>query len=207
MFCTQSSLLSGLLLQAPLYSDKAKLCPESRFVIGYDTAIRLIMPKYYGGHTAMLLDLNGIKHLGCKFLVAGRVGEDGKFLTMDDIQFPQEVVDMVCLRTPSKFDVCLSIQTAIHFFFSFTHDRVSTLDTQVWCDSRPSSQWCSVLSIVEGEVLPIAITCAACLPLQGVDFPMTHLKLLTTQFLQIVRTVWNLHFIDDKKLTMLSFST
>ena len=94
-----------LLLQAPLYSDKAKLCPDSTFVIGYDTAIRLIMPKYYGGYNAMLLDLHEIKQLGCKLLVAGRVGEDSNFLTLEDVDLPEEVKSMV------SFGECLYLST------------------------------------------------------------------------------------------------
>lgn len=35
------------LTHAPLFSQKAKLFPESVFVIGYDTYVRLIDPKYY----------------------------------------------------------------------------------------------------------------------------------------------------------------
>ncbi len=35
-------------VQAPLFTVKSKLFAKSTFVIGYDTAIRLIMPKYYG---------------------------------------------------------------------------------------------------------------------------------------------------------------
>lgn len=34
--------------RAPLYVDKADLFPRSRFVVGHDTAARLVLPKYYG---------------------------------------------------------------------------------------------------------------------------------------------------------------
>ena len=33
--------------QASLFTDKAKLFPRSAFVIGYDTAVRLVAPRYY----------------------------------------------------------------------------------------------------------------------------------------------------------------
>jgi hypothetical protein len=42
-------------LQAPLFTQKAELFPNSVFVVGYDTAVRLVRPDYYGDETAMLL--------------------------------------------------------------------------------------------------------------------------------------------------------
>ena len=48
-------------LQAPLYPTKAKLFPGSTFVIGYDTAIRLVDGKYYGGDDAALLQIAAMK--------------------------------------------------------------------------------------------------------------------------------------------------
>ena len=56
-------------VQAPLYTIKAKLFPDSIFVVGYDTAIRLVDPKYYGGHVGMLLQFAELRSLGCRFLV------------------------------------------------------------------------------------------------------------------------------------------
>jgi hypothetical protein len=49
-------------LQAPLFTLKSKLFADSTFVIGYDTAIRLIMPKYYGGEVPMLLELAAMRY-------------------------------------------------------------------------------------------------------------------------------------------------
>ena len=49
-----------------------------RFVVGFDTAARLVMPKYYGdSHTRMVLDFERLRLNGCGFIVAGRV--DGGF--------------------------------------------------------------------------------------------------------------------------------
>ena len=56
-------------VQAPLYTLKARLFLKSMFVVGYDTAIRLVDPKYYGGHTGMLLQFSELAHNGCSFLV------------------------------------------------------------------------------------------------------------------------------------------
>lgn len=43
--------------QAPLFSQKAELFPKSMFVVGYDTAVRLVRADYYGDDTAMLLQV------------------------------------------------------------------------------------------------------------------------------------------------------
>lgn len=56
------------------------------------------MPKYYGGFNSMILELNGIHLRGCRFLVAGRVSDDGScFLTLDDVSLPEEVTSMVSI--------------------------------------------------------------------------------------------------------------
>ena len=57
----------------------------SRFVVGFDTAARLVMPKYYGNsHTRMVLDFERLRLNRCSFIVAGRVdGDSGKFKGLD----------------------------------------------------------------------------------------------------------------------------
>ncbi|KAI5076449.1 hypothetical protein GOP47_0008514 [Adiantum capillus-veneris] len=72
----------------PFFFKKAELLPNSTFVVGADTAVRLINPKYYdGSHVRMLEVLLAMKHLGCDFVVAGRV-VDGKFLALSDLSIP-----------------------------------------------------------------------------------------------------------------------
>ena len=44
-------------LQAPLFTMKADLFKDSLFVVGYDTAVRLVRADYYGDETAMLLQV------------------------------------------------------------------------------------------------------------------------------------------------------
>jgi hypothetical protein len=93
------------MLQAPLFTVKAKLFAKSTFVIGYDTAIRLIMPKYYGGEVNMILELASMRYRGCSFLVAGRVDKDGAFKTMADVVLPEPLQDMV-LPCPFSLAFC-----------------------------------------------------------------------------------------------------
>ena len=77
------------LTRTPTFWRKANLFPGSVFVIGWDTMIRLIDPRYYGdSETAMLTALAGIWAKGCRFLVAGRQ-IDGAFRILEDIPVPQ----------------------------------------------------------------------------------------------------------------------
>mgnify|MGYP004116340649 CR=1 FL=1 len=43
------------LTRAPLYSQKAELMPGATFVLGHDTAVRLLNPAYYGGKAGMAM--------------------------------------------------------------------------------------------------------------------------------------------------------
>jgi hypothetical protein len=85
------------LTRAPLYSQKAELMPGATFVLGHDTAVRLLNPAYYGGKAGMTTALNAIRSLGCSFIVAGRLSSEGdgegcdesRFLTLDDVEVPE----------------------------------------------------------------------------------------------------------------------
>ena len=91
------------LTRAPLYSQKAALMPGATFVLGHDTAVRLLNPRYYGGEGEMRAALRTMRATGCTFIVAGRVEQDagnagdgasGRFLTLRDVDVPSEFVDM-----------------------------------------------------------------------------------------------------------------
>jgi hypothetical protein len=78
-----------VLTRAPTFRKKADLFPGCTFVIGWDTAVRLVEPRYYGGdETAMLTALAEIWAAGCRFLVAGR-HQDGHFHTLSEVPIPQ----------------------------------------------------------------------------------------------------------------------
>lgn len=89
------------LTRAPLYSQKAALMPGATFVLGHDTAVRLLNPKYYGGDGEMRAALEAMRAAGCTFIVAGRVEQGGatgdgagRFLTLRDVDVPTEFVGM-----------------------------------------------------------------------------------------------------------------
>jgi hypothetical protein len=78
-----------LLTRAPLFHQKARLFPHSVFVIGVDTAARLVQPRFYqGDHVGMLAALTEIRTAGCRFLVAGRL-QGNHFLTLPDLNIPE----------------------------------------------------------------------------------------------------------------------
>lgn len=77
-----------LLSREPLYAGKARLFPDSTFVLGYDTARRLVDPAYYDGDPQqMQAALEEVREQNCRFLVAGRLS-DGTFKTLADLPIP-----------------------------------------------------------------------------------------------------------------------
>jgi hypothetical protein len=77
-----------LLTTAPLFDQKARLFPRSVFVIGVDTAARLIEPRFYeDSYENMLASLSEIRRAGCRFLVAGRLQGD-QFITLKSVSLP-----------------------------------------------------------------------------------------------------------------------
>lgn len=94
----------------PYFYKKAELFPGSAFVIGADTAVRLINPKYYDGdYNKMLKILVGCKETGCTFLVGGR-NVDGAFKVLDDIDVPEELKDMFVSIPAEQF--CMDISSS-----------------------------------------------------------------------------------------------
>jgi len=62
-----------LVTRAPRFIEKAALCRGAAFVLGWDTASRLISPAYYGGGEGEMREaLGALLGQGCRMLVAGR---------------------------------------------------------------------------------------------------------------------------------------
>lgn len=105
-----------LLTSAPLFADKARLFPGAWFVVGFDTAERILDPKYYAQDLCrrdqFLQDLLGDQ---VKFLVAGRVtGSQGAddFRTREQLAVDRQFRDMFVELPESCFRLDLS-STAI----------------------------------------------------------------------------------------------
>ena len=80
---------------APTFVAKSRLYPGATFVVGYDTAARIIQPRYYGdSEAAMLAALDELQARGNRFLVAGRVGDDGRFKELGDLALPAGYADL-----------------------------------------------------------------------------------------------------------------
>lgn len=78
-----------VLTGAETFRKKAQLFPGCGFAIGWDTATRLIQPRYYGdSEAAMLTALAEMWGSGCRFSVAGRVDDAGVFRTLADVNVP-----------------------------------------------------------------------------------------------------------------------
>lgn len=73
----------------PLFAQKAELFPGSVFVVGSDTAERVLDPRFYDGdEDKMHAALTSVQDKGCRFLVAGR-RTDGSFKSLADIGVPE----------------------------------------------------------------------------------------------------------------------
>jgi len=84
------------LTRAPTFVEKARLFPNAVFVIGIDTAARILAPRYYPGGTeiAMTTALGDIRESGCRFLVGGRVDSGGLFVELADLPIPVHCADL-----------------------------------------------------------------------------------------------------------------
>ena len=83
------------LTDAPTFIEKARLFPGASFVVGYDTALRIFAPRYYGhSESRMRAALTEIRTLGCRFVVAGRVDEDGRFQDATELPAPEGFADL-----------------------------------------------------------------------------------------------------------------
>jgi hypothetical protein len=90
------------LTQAPTFLDKARLFGGATFVVGADTAARVVQPRFYPGDEAMRRALQELRERGCRFLVAGRVA-GGEFVTLDRLAIPPEFAGLFEAIAESEF--------------------------------------------------------------------------------------------------------
>lgn len=92
----------------PFFYKKAELFPGSAFVVGADTVVRLLNPKYYdGSYDKMIQTLLQCKNTGCLFIVGGR-NVDGVFKVLEDIGIPDVLKDMFISIAADKFRMDIS---------------------------------------------------------------------------------------------------
>ena len=90
--------------RAATFAAKADLFPGAAFVLGYDTAVRFIDPKYYSGdpgrRDAVLRKLLGC---GCRVVVGGRLDAAGAFRTWTAEHVPGEFAALVVALDEADF--------------------------------------------------------------------------------------------------------
>jgi nicotinic acid mononucleotide adenylyltransferase len=83
------------LTRAPTFVEKSRLFPRTTFVIGADTAERLVAPKYYGDdEVRMHAALEEIGRSGSNFMVAVRIDAAGRVRALSDISMPRRYADL-----------------------------------------------------------------------------------------------------------------
>ncbi len=97
-----------VLSRAPFFQQKASLYPNSTFVLGADTAERLVAPRYYSDSLEKMRQaLEDLRQKGTHFLVAGRSSK-GDFKTLEDIAIPPAYTDIFDEIPQDKFHMDIS---------------------------------------------------------------------------------------------------
>lgn len=85
-----NSTQNWVLTKAGKFSDKAKLFPNSTFIIGADTLVRIFDERFYASRSDMLAQFDIFNKNNNKFLVFGRKYQD-KFIELKDVQLPDSI--------------------------------------------------------------------------------------------------------------------
>ena len=116
------------LTRAPLFAEKAARFPGGIFVVGADTALRIVSPRYYdGSEERMRLALAEIRSHGCRFLVACRADAGGLCCRLSDVKIPAAFADLFTEIAPEQFRRDVS-STAL---------RINRPRAQRGCSQRP----------------------------------------------------------------------
>jgi len=92
------------LTRAPTFLEKSRLFPGATFVIGADTAERLVAPRYYGGDDErMAAALQEIADRGCSFLVAVRIDAADRLRSLGDVAVPQRFASLFTAIPEGRF--------------------------------------------------------------------------------------------------------
>jgi hypothetical protein len=97
------------LTRAPTFVEKAELFPGVLFVVGADTAERIVQPRFYGGSAAQLdRAMTELRSCHCRFLVAGRVNAEGTFVDLSTARIPEAYGDLFIDIPAGEFriDLC-----------------------------------------------------------------------------------------------------
>jgi hypothetical protein len=97
-----------ILTREPLFRQKARLFPGCTFLMGYDTAVRLVDARYYAGESGRDAALADMRGHGCKLLVAARPIPGEGIHTLADVAVPRGFEGMFLELPRSEFLLDLS---------------------------------------------------------------------------------------------------
>ncbi|PWU23704.1 MAG: hypothetical protein C5B48_08115 [Candidatus Rokuibacteriota bacterium] len=97
------------LTRAPTFLEKARLFAGATFVIGADTAERLVATRYYGDQQSQMeAALDEMAERGVRFLVAVRRDATGTLRSLDDAAIPPRYAGLFTAIPESCFRVDVS---------------------------------------------------------------------------------------------------
>jgi len=97
------------LTREPNFVGKSALFPDTVFVVGVDTAVRIVDPRFYADTDAtMRAALEALVHRHCCFLIAGRVDATGQFQSPDERRWPAEFQQLFLCLSEAEFRSDLS---------------------------------------------------------------------------------------------------
>ena len=93
------------LTRAPTFVEKSRLLLAVTFVVGADTAERLVAPRYYGDEARMNAALEEMADRGCRFLVAVRIDGTGRVRSLADAAIPPKLARLFTAIPESRFRI------------------------------------------------------------------------------------------------------
>ena len=93
-----------IISKSKTFVEKSNHFKGCSFVVGWDTAVRILDIKYYDNNfKSMLAALADIRENGCRFIVVGRLDEFGDFRNAKDINVPDGYEDMFSMIEEENF--------------------------------------------------------------------------------------------------------
>lgn len=113
-----------LLTQTPLFSQKAELFPGAVFAVGYDTAVRIVDPRFYqNNHAEMLRALEQIRNFGSRFIVAGRT-DANRYHLSHEVNVPTGFTDLFEFLPEEEFREDISSSDIRQRWATITRQRI-----------------------------------------------------------------------------------
>jgi hypothetical protein len=111
------------LTRTATFAEKAALFPGAVFVVGVDTAERILLPRFYPGAEAGLEQaLDTLRDCGCRFLVASRLSSGGVLAGLGHLALPDRFCDLFVELPAAVFRLDIS-STQLRQPWSDRHGR------------------------------------------------------------------------------------